>query len=182
MSRFVLLVACLATFVSCSALRETRTPRPTVFEEAGPQLPGPPAHALRARVARVVDGDTIVLQGIDVGRVDHQTGGRYARLLEVNTPEISGGVQCFGREASNFTRRTLFGRTVLIDYDVADTDRFGRALVYVWLQDGALFNARLVAEGYAYQETVRPNVRYLELFRRLATQARGENLGLWKGC
>ena len=55
-------------------------------------------------VERVVDGDTIVVQG--VGRV---------RLIGVDTPETvhpGRAVEFFGREASAFTKRLLEGRRV----------------------------------------------------------------------
>ena len=145
-------------------------------------MSGPPADAIRARVTRVVDGDTVVLDTITVGRIDHSTFGRYARLIGINTPEIFGRTECFGRIAADFTRRTLNGRTVLIDFDLDETDRYGRALVYIWLPDGTFFNAELAAEGYAVQETVPPNVRYAGLFSRLVAQARERNLGLWRSC
>ncbi len=145
-------------------------------------MPAPPARAFHSRVTRVVDGDTVVLTNLDVGYLDHQTAGRHARLIGINTPEVFGSVECFGRIASNFTLATLLGRDVLVDYDVDRVDRYGRALVYIWLPDGSFFNATLVAKGFASQETVPPNVRYADLFSRLVTQARDHNLGLWRSC
>jgi endonuclease YncB( thermonuclease family) len=54
-----------------------------------------------------------------------------------------------------------------------------RLLAYVWLADGTFWNALLVAEGYAQQLTVPPNVTYAGLFRRLAAEARRQDRGLW---
>ena len=133
-------------------------------------------------MARVVDGDTIVLAGIDVGEPDASTGGRKARLIGIDTPEVFGGVECLGREASAFTKRVLSGARVLVDFDVGATDRYGRALVYVWEQDGSFFNGRIVSEGLALPLTVPPNVRYAELFVRLAGEAREAERGLWSRC
>ncbi len=131
---------------------------------------------------RVSDGDTIVLSAISVGEIDRSTGGRKARLIGVDTPEVFGQTECFGRRASDFTKHTLDGERVLVDLDVDPVDRFGRALVYVWTADGSFFNARLVAEGYAFQATFPPNVRYVDLFTRLAREARIEERGLWREC
>ncbi len=133
-------------------------------------------------MARVVDGDTIVLSGIDAGEIDRRTGGRKARLIGIDTPEVYGGVECHGREASAFTRRALDGRDVLVDFDVGITDRYRRALVYVWEEDGSFFNARIVTEGFALPMTVPPNVRYADLFTKLAREAREHDRGLWSGC
>jgi micrococcal nuclease len=158
------------------------TSAPTPIPTAQPFAVAPPPGAISARVTRVVDGDTVVIEGISVGRPDRSTPGRYARLIGVDTPEVYGGVECYGREASAFTKRALDHRRVRVTFDLDRTDRYNRALVYVWQDDGVFFNARLVAEGYALQLTVPPNVRYVDLFRNLVTQAREANRGLWRGC
>jgi micrococcal nuclease len=145
-------------------------------------LPPAPASATHARVTRVVDGDTVVLAGIPVGKVDRATGGRHARLIGVDTPEVYGGVECFGRQASAFTKRELDGQDVSVDFDTQPVDRYARALVYIWRSDGTFFNGTLVAEGYAQQLTVPPNVRYAELFTSLVRQAREAERGLWSSC
>lgn len=186
MKRFVPLAFVLA-LSSCAIVTGThKTATPSPASTFGPQLgggiPGPPTRAFRSRVARVVDGDTVVLTDLSLGQIDRQTGGWRARLIGIDTPEVFGTVGCFGHEASNFTRSALLGHTVLVDYDIDTTDRFGRALVYIWEPDGSFFNARLAAEGYAYQLTIPPDVRYADLFGRLVAQARDRNLGLWRGC
>lgn len=189
MRRLVLVVAVTAACAACSVLpRHTVASTPAAVD--GPTqapslttgIPGPPADAIRARVTRDVDGDTVVLDTISDGKIDHETYGRYARLIGINTPEIFGRVECFGRIAADFTRRTLAGRTVLVDFDIDRTDRYDRALVYIWLTDGTFFNAELASQGYADQETVPPNVRYVELLGRLVAQARSAKLGLWRSC
>jgi micrococcal nuclease len=103
-------------------------------------------------------------------------------LIGIDTPEVFGGAECYGAEASAFTKRELDQRTVLVEFDVQSTDRFGRALVYVWHPDGRFFNARLASEGYAQQLTIPPNVKYADLFNRLVREARDGNRGLWAGC
>jgi micrococcal nuclease len=130
----------------------------------------------------VTDGDTVVLSSISVGEIDRGTGGRKARLIGIDTPEVYGGAECFGRQASAFTKAELDGRQVFVDLDVDPVDRYGRALVYVWQADRTFFNGRLVADGYASQATFPPNVRYVELFTRLARDAREAGRGLWSAC
>lgn len=161
------------------------TPAPTEvdrFADVPPGWPKPPDGAQEAFVVAVTDGDTIVLRGIDVGEVHAATGGRRMRLIGIDTPEVFGGAECYGAQASAFTKAELDQKAVLVDFDVEKTDRYGRALAYVWLRDGTLFNARLASEGYALQLTIPPNVRYAELFSSLVTAAREANRGLWAGC
>jgi micrococcal nuclease len=118
---------------------------------------------------RVTDGDTIVLDGI--GRT---------RLIGVDTPEVFGGAECYGREASRFAKRVLGpGRRVRFRLGLDPRDRYGRALAYVWLEDGRMFNGLLVERGYAVPLTVPPNADYADLFVRAARRARRAERGLW---
>ena len=56
------------------------------------------------------------------------------RLIGVDTPEVYGGVECYGREASAFVERTVpLGSEVSYRLGVDERDRYGRALAYVWL-------------------------------------------------
>jgi micrococcal nuclease len=158
----------------------TAPPSPTPgFTISG--WPTPPPGARQARVVRVSDGDTVVLDGIDVGKT--ATEGRVARLIGVDSPEVFGRTDCFGPEASSFTKRELDGRRVSVDFDADPTDRFRRALVYVWTPDRKFFNGRLAAEGYAKPLTVAPNTRYASFIARAARGAHESGLGLWgAGC
>ena len=168
--------------VRTAAPEASATAGPVVTAPAAPAMPGPPVDAMRAQVARVVDGDTLVLRGIHLGEVDARTGGRRARLIGIDTPEVFGDAECLGREASAFARRLLEGEAVLVDFDVDTIDRYRRALVYVWQVDGTFFNGRVVAEGFALPYTVAPNVRYADLFVSLAARARAARRGLWTLC
>ena len=74
--------------------------------EAGP--PHPEGLESR-RVQRVIDGDTLVLDG-----------GERVRLIGVDTPETvhpQKPVERFGKEASAFTRRMAEGKEVYLEYE-----------------------------------------------------------------
>jgi micrococcal nuclease len=138
---------------------------------AGGPATGPAGAAGREdRVVRVVDGDTVQLA---------RTG--RARLIGVDTPEVHGRPECFGTEASRFARRRLGGRTVLVRGDAEARDRYGRRLVYLFL-DGRLFNAELVRRGYARTLSIRPNTRHAERLAAEERRARGARAGLWNAC
>jgi micrococcal nuclease len=127
-----------------------------------------------ARVTKHTDGDTLWLSG--VGKV---------RLIGIDTPEVYGEVECFGREASAFVERLLpLGSEVRYRLGVEERDRYGRALAYLWLRDGRFLNRLLVARGLAQPLTIPPNVEYSELFLRAARGARAAGRGLWgrTGC
>jgi micrococcal nuclease len=68
---------------------------------------------------------------------------------------------------------------VILVKDVSETDRFGRLLRYVYLEDGTFVNAELVRQGYAVIATFPPDVRHQELFLELEREAREAGRGLW---
>lgn len=144
----------------------------TIFALVAGVLAQAPEHVLNLpqdRVLRVIDGDTVELERI----------GR-ARLIGVDTPETGHSqkpVEAFGKEAADFTRRQLEGKTVHVDTDVDKVDRYGRALVYLYLH-GTFFNAELIKQGYAHAYTQFPS-RYLEEFRQYEREARAAGKGLW---
>ncbi len=131
----------------------------------------PAAGEQQAVVERAVDGDTVVL-----------VGGDRVRYIGVDTPELHHPrkpVQFYAREAMEFNRRMVEGRAVRLEFDVERRDKYGRLLAYVYLPDGTFVNAELVRQGYAQLLTFPPNVKYVALFRKLQTQAREANRGLW---
>ncbi len=133
-----------------------------------------PAGAQAARLTQHTDGDTFYLSGI--GKV---------RLIGIDTPEVYGEQECFGREASRFVERTVpVGARVRYRLGVEERDRYGRALAYVWLDGGRFLNRMLVARGFAQPLTVPPNVEYEDIFVRAARRAREAGRGLWgrPGC
>ena len=116
-------------------------------------------------VTRVVDGDTLIVQG--VGRV---------RLIGVDTPETVDPrrpVQFFGKEASAFTHRMAEGKVVRLAFDIERTDRFGRTL-----SDGTFLNAEIVKQGYGHAYTQFP-FKYLRQFQDYEREAREAGRGLW---
>lgn len=132
-----------------------------------PDLSGKRAEA--AVVTRVVDGDTVEL-----------ANGEKVRLIGVNTPEIHGKTQPYGKEAAAFTKRELEGRDVVLFSDVSDTDRYGRKLRYLFVVgDDKMFNERLASEGYAQVMTIQPNAMYADLFVEKQRDARKRGVGLW---
>jgi micrococcal nuclease len=128
-----------------------------------------PASRTSARVTRHTDGDTLWLSG--VGKV---------RLIGVDTPEVYGEAECFGREASAFVRRLLpLGARVEYTLGVERRDRYGRALAYVYTADGRFLNLLLVQRGYAQPLTIPPNDRFSDRFVAAARRARSRHVGLW---
>ena len=120
--------------------------------------------------ARVIDGDTIVLDG-----------GERVRLIGIDTPEKDDPrprVRKLAAAATGFTRRLCQRRAIRLEYDFERQDRHGRTLAYVFLEDGTFVNAEIVRQGYGFAYTRFP-FRYLEEFRAYEREARAAGRGLW---
>ena len=124
----------------------------------------------------MIDGDTIEL-----------TNGQRVRLVQIDTPEVYSGYECYGRQASTAAKRLLpVGTRVRLQAEPAgdSIDRYGRLLRYVIRAgDGLNVNLRLVALGAAapwFYDGERG--RYFLTLQALAKSARAQRLGLWGAC
>lgn len=130
------------------------------------------------KVASVIDGDTIV--------IDYFGSEEYLRLIGVNTPEVDGPYteeECYGAEASAFTKSLLEGQWITIESDGTqpDRDKYNRLLRYVYLA-GVDFGDYIIDEGYGYEYTY--GVPYLkqEEYKESQSAAKNANKGLWASC
>jgi len=149
----------------------TTLPKCTVAQAPKPTRTPTPAQApirAEAQVTQVIDGDTIEVS----------IGGQLYRLryIGVDSPEPG---QWMGKQASEANRALVGGKTVYLEKDVSDTDRYGRLLRYVYLADGTFVNAELVRQGYAAAKQYPPDTKYHKLFSDLQEQAKGAGKGLW---
>lgn len=141
-----------------------------------------PTSARTARVTHVSDGDTAYLKPLRYGTTAASWGGRKARFIGVDTPEVyASPPDCYGKKASRFTKRKLEGERVRITYGEDPIDPYDRALIYVWL-NGKLFNLTLVRKGFARVLIYEPNDMYEKKLRRAQRNAREADRGLWGAC
>lgn len=128
------------------------------------------------RIGHVVDGDTVTLMN-----------GQRVRLVQIDTPEVYFGTECYGRAASRWTKRMLPAGTrvrLLADPATDRVDRYGRLLRYVVrVSDGLNVNVRLVTVGAAapyFYDGARG--MYARLLDDRARRARALKRGLWGAC
>ncbi len=118
----------------------------------------------------VIDGDTFV------------SNNEKYRLLLVDTPETvhpNKAVEPYGKEASDYTKKSLEGKEVEIAYDVEKKDKYNRNLVYVYLNNKS-FNERLLEIGYAKVTVFEPNTKYVDKYKKIEQKAKTSNKGLWQ--
>ena len=128
------------------------------------------------RIDDVVDGDTVALMN-----------GQRVRLVQIDSPEVYFGTECYGRAASRWTKRMLpVGTRVRLLADPASdrVDRYGRLLRYlIRVSDGLNVNIRLVTVGAAapyFYDGERG--MYARLLDARARHARALKRGLWGAC
>jgi len=122
-----------------------------------------------AKVTRVIDGDTIVIDS-----------SQKIRYIGMNTPEIETS-ECYATEASEINKNLVLGKEVRLEKDVSETDKYGRLLRYVYVGD-TFINNELVKDGSAKVETVKPDVKYESEFVTWQKFAKVNKLGLWGRC
>jgi micrococcal nuclease len=119
---------------------------------------------------RVVDGDTIVLDGNET-----------VRLIGVDTPETKDPrrpVQYYGAEASAFTKKLVEGKNIRLEYDQEQKDKYGRTLAYIYLEDGTFVNAEIIKQGIGFAYIKYP-FKYLDQFYAMEREARIKEIGFW---
>lgn len=133
----------------------------------------------KAKLVRVVDGDTIV--------VDIEGTQAKVRLIGIDTPESVASKEYLARtgkvnseagiKASDYTK-TLLENTeyVYLQKDVSDTDRYGRLLRFVWLEvpndcmdieeiATKMLNGMLVADHVAEVTPYKPDITHNDDFK-----------------
>lgn len=140
----------------------------------GSSCAGSPCGPEAGVVQRVLDGDTVELEG-----------GQLVRYLLVDAPELwrkSGGAECFAERSAQANVDLVLGQRVTLAYDVECRDDYDRLLAYVSVGAREV-NALLVERGYACALHVPPNgAERASEMEALEARARAQERGLWGAC
>ncbi len=118
-------------------------------------------------VTKVIDGDTIIVEG-----------GYRVRYIGIDTPETYPRMEAFGMEAWQANRQLVEGKEVRLEKDVSETDKYDRLLRYVYVDD-TMVNAELVKLGLAEAKAYPPDTKYQNYLERLETEAKSAGRGMW---
>lgn len=120
----------------------------------------------KAKVKRVVDGDTIVLEN-----------GSVVRYVGITAP---GNKEPFEKEATQENKKLVEGKSVSLEYDNYKGDKFGRILAYL-IVDGKNISVELARKGLAqvviYQHK-KPFI-YQNHLLKAQEEAKKKKLGIW---
>ena len=173
---FLQLAVVIGLVAACTGPPTTTAPIANGGTSPGPSGFVPTGVTEEARVVRVIDGDTIV--------VDRGQGDERLRYIGMDTPEtVKPGttVEWMGRESAEANRVLVEGTTVVLEKDVSETDRFDRLLRHVWLNNAGwrLVGLELIRAGYARVSTFPPDVKYVDIYLAVQIDAREHDRGLW---
>lgn len=118
----------------------------------------------RLYVEQVKDGDTFIL-----------SDGGQVRLIGVDTPEEG---QPFFARAKDFAESILVGQEVYIEYDTEPLDRYGRRLVYLFV-NSIFYNELVIDSGLASVYLFEKNRRLAEQLILAQKKARSSKVGIW---
>lgn len=127
------------------------------------------------KVVRVIDGDTYVLK-------DNNGTKEKIRIIGADTPETKHpkkGIEPFGLEATEFAKKYLKNKDVILKFEKAKRDRYNRVLAHVYV-NGIHFNKMLIDSGLAKTSFYYPNYKYKDAFKNAEKIANSNNLGVWR--
>ena len=119
-----------------------------------------------AKVKRAIDGDTIELDK-----------GQIVRPIGVNAQDND---QLFDDDSTDYVKKLIEGKKVKLEYDAYKSDRFGRILAYVII-DNKNLSIELVRKGLAkvtlYEK--RKALIYQQQLLDAENEAKTKKLGIW---
>lgn len=176
-------------FLGFSSFNQTQTP--VVFSPT-PQPSSPVSRESSSSATLGISGQAAqVLKVIDGDTIEVEYGGKSykVRYIGIDTPETVDPrrpVGCFGKESSNENKNLVERKTVILQKDISETDKYSRLLRYVYLPiDNEKFifvNDFLVRSGFAKVSTYPPDVKFTNQFLEAQKEAQVKNIGLWKSC
>jgi micrococcal nuclease len=116
-------------------------------------------------VVRVIDGDTIVIEG-----------GYHVRYIGIDSPETD---EFYYSEATQMNTDLVGGQEVRLESDITDKDKYGRLLRYVFVGD-TFINAEMVRQGCAWAMGYPPDIKYQVYLEAMEKEARQLKRGFWR--
>ncbi|SFI31692.1 thermonuclease family protein [Nitrosomonas sp. Nm34] len=139
--------------------------------DAKPLNLSPIPHRTRHQVVKVLDGDTVVLNG-----------GERVRLLGINAPEVKSRYrdgEAGSIAAKEWLQEKLKNRKVYLEYDQQKHDHYNRLLAHLYLPNGEHLNLMLVEKGLAVVNLLPPNLRHADAMIRAQQRAERQKSGIW---
>jgi len=155
MKKFILLllILILVLFISGCVTQQT-TKNQDTFN---------PENSEKVIVTKIVDGDTIIIQG-----------GETVRLLGIDTPERG---EPYYSDAKDFLENRILFKEVSLESDIEDRDVYKRLLRWIWL-DNSLINLEQIQNGLAISRLYEGE-KYQQEIKDAENLAIEQKIGIW---
>jgi len=128
----------------------------------------------QAVIKKAIDGDSFEIVFVDDGEV------ATVHLANVDAPESTGSVQCFGREAAAYVAQ-VFQDSPLMSVTMVGEIQDGEVFGYVDLPGGILLNRLVVLFGYArFDDQI--ITAFAADIEDAEQQSKLGKAGLWRAC
>ncbi len=161
---------------------------------------------LPAQIVEITDGDTFLVTNKDINQAldtsTKKTGDVVytlkVRMLYSDTPETKKPKvepQCYGQQASDWTKKQLDSKDVFLAFDAGPVDvKYQRVLGFVFenKQDAVDYqntksdesitkslNYKIVSTGRGRVTAYSPNTKYRKIFQAAEAAAKQKKLGAW---
>jgi len=130
----------------------------------------------RSIVTRIIDGDTLVIQGVSSPK-------GTVRLIGVDTPEVG---DCYASEAAALLSQLVLHKEVQVESDVNTLDQYGRALMHVYFLNDRREWRSLTSEllqrgaGRYYHDAL--NIKKGSEYLAAAAKGYADRAGFWTQC
>ncbi|MBU3896581.1 MAG: thermonuclease family protein [Nanoarchaeota archaeon] len=115
-------------------------------------------------VTRVIDGDTFVI-----------STGEHIRIQGIDAPDKN---DYYYYEATQRLKELIEFKTVTLERDNTNKDRYGRLLRYVYLGN-KMIDAQMLEEGYAKVFIFEADKKYEKVLIYAQNYAKNNHLGVW---
>ena len=173
LNRFLPVVLCLITGVSCSNQETRKIPADVILKGEIPESISKTDEGedekiqFQAKVIEIVDGDTVEI-------LYHKLPLRI-RMKHIDAPEKRGS-QPYGNKAKSILSGLCFGEKVTIVTE-GDFDMGGRLIAEIYNSEGTNINKEMVRLGYAWHfKKYSDDLNYAGIEK----EARQSKRGLWQ--
>lgn len=115
-------------------------------------------------VVKVIDGDTFVVRS-----------GETVRMIGIDAPEKGS---YYYEESKAKLEALISNKTVALEKDKSEKDRYGRLLRYVYF-NGTFINLVMVEEGFAKAYPYAPDTSFKNEFQTAENSAKEQQLAVW---
>ena len=131
-----------------------------------------------AKILHMIDADSLIVR--EGGKI------KLVQMIGADAPELTGalkGHQCYDKKS--LTAAASYFKTnrdikLTIDGKAGEKDSYGRALRYVYLPDGAVYNEKLIKDGLAKESNPQNTDYKLKSdFLKAQEEAKAKGLGIW---